>query len=144
MIYSALGYFILITIRQMEKLIKVKDKYNSLDLLLDFLKNESSYESSKMYDSWEIRTDSKGLMEQCLLIKKSSMHGIKVFFTDKNTVKITQVIPSKVMNAIFGTNKNKRQNIFELVTSKIKGVFVSASQRKAFKEMKTVFNRASA
>jgi hypothetical protein len=54
----------------MEKLITIKNEYNSLDLLNDFLKKDSTFESSKEYDSWDVRTDANGQMEQCLIIKK--------------------------------------------------------------------------
>jgi len=44
------------------------------------IKTASAFECSKDYDIWECRTDSNGQMEQCVVIKKSSLHGMKVYF----------------------------------------------------------------
>ena len=128
----------------MEKTLKIKDEFNSLEKLLDYSKNESSYESSLEYDTWEMRTDANGQMEKCLLVKKSSMHGVKVYFTTANTIKISQVIPSKTKNALLGANPNKRKNILELVTSSIKNAIVKNAQKKAFQEVQTVFDKVAA
>ena len=72
----------------MESLIDVKKDYNSLDKLYNYLKKNSNYEYSKPYDHWEMRTDSNGQMEQCIVVKKNAMHAVKVFFINENTVKV--------------------------------------------------------
>jgi len=128
----------------MEKIITVKNQYNSLNTLLEFLKEEADFECSKDYDSWEVRTDAKGQMEQCLVIKKSSMHGMKVYFQNENTLKINYIIPNKMMNTYFGKSQKRYQNILEIVTGKIKDVILAPAQNKAFKEMESVFNKITA
>jgi hypothetical protein len=128
----------------MEKTLKIKTDYNSLEKLLEFAKTESSYKSSLEYDTWEMRTDANGQMEQCLLVQKSSMHGVKVYFTGADTIKINQVIPSKTKNALLGANPNKRRNILELITSSIKNAIVKGAQKKAFNEMQVVFDKVAA
>ena len=128
----------------MEKLITIKNEYNSLDTLNNYLKSASSFACSKDYDSWEVRTDANGQMEQCLVIKKSSMHGMKVFFEKDNTLKMTYIIPNKMMHAYFGKSQKNRQNIIEIVTGKIKEVLLAPAQNKAFEEMEQVFHKISA
>ena len=91
----------------MEKQITLKQDYNTLDKVLDFLKTESNLEFSKDYDSWDVRTDSNGQMEQCLVIKKSGMHGMKAYFPEENSLKMTYIIPNKLMNAYFGKSQKK-------------------------------------
>ncbi len=128
----------------MEKLITIKNEYNSLDLLNDFLKKENTFESSKEYDSWDIRTDANGQMEQCLIIKKSAMHGMKVYFQKDNTLKMDYIIPNKLMNAYFGKSVKARRNIIEIVAGVITQAVLKGPQQKAFDEMEQVFNKISA
>jgi hypothetical protein len=128
----------------MEKTITIKGEYNSLDLLNDFLKKENTFESSKEYDSWNVRTDVNGQMEQCLIIKKSAMHGMKVYFQKDNTLKMDYIIPNKVMNAYFGKSVKARRNIIEIVTGVITQAVLKGPQQKAFEEMEQVFNKISA
>ena len=127
----------------MENLISINDKYNSLDKLKDFLQSISDYECTKDYDAWEHRVDDKGHMEQCLILKKSNMHAVKLFFVNKNTVKVNHIIPNKVMQAYFGKSVKARQNIIEIITGKIKEVALASSQQKAFEELESVINKAS-
>lgn len=128
----------------MEKVISIKKEYNSLDTLSEFLKSSSSFECSKDYDIWEQRTDSNGQMEQCVILKKSSMHAVKLFFTEGNKVKITHIIPNKMMNAYFGKSVEARKNILEVITGKIMEVVLAPAQKKAFEEMEQVLNKISA
>jgi hypothetical protein len=127
----------------MEKLITLKNEYNSLDMLNDFLKKESIFESSKEYDSWDIRTDVNGQMEQCLIIKKSAMHGMKVYFQKENTLKMDYIIPSKIMNAYFGKSVKAHRNIIQIIAGKVSQSLLKGSQQKAFEEMEHVFNKIS-
>lgn len=128
----------------MEKSIKIKNEYNSLDSLNKYLKQTSSFESSKEYDSWDVRTNANGQMEQCLVLKKSAMHGMKVHFENENTLKMTYIIPNKMMHAYFGKSQKAYQNILEIVTGKIKDVLLAPAQNKAFEEMEQVFHKISA
>ncbi|NOQ71043.1 MAG: hypothetical protein GQ574_03515 [Crocinitomix sp.] len=128
----------------MENKITVKSEYNSLDKLIDFLKGEASYESSIDYDIWDIRTDANGQMEKCVLIKKSSMHGMKVYFSQENELMMSYIIPNKVMNAYFGKSVKARRNILEVITGGIKNVMLSGSQKKAFQEMELIFQKIAA
>ena len=115
----------------MENKITVKSEYNSLNTILDYLKKESSYDCSTEYDSWDIRTDDKGLMEKCVLIKKSSMHGMKVYFNTNNQLVMSHIIPNKLMNAYFGRSVKARKNSLEIITGIIKNALLSGSQKKS-------------
>ena len=127
----------------MEKTITIKREYNSLDTLQNFLKSTSSFECSKEYDIWEHRTDTNGQMEQCIVLKKSSMHGMKVFFQNENTLKMTYIIPNKIMNAYFGKSVRARKDIIQIVTGIIKQAVLAPGQKKAFEEMEQVFHKIS-
>lgn len=127
----------------MEKIIKVKEDYNSLEKLIDFLKTESPFDISKDYDHWDVRTDSNGQMEQCVVIKKSNMHGAKAYFEDENTLKIDYIIPNKMMNAYFGKSVKARKNIIEILAETIKNTALAGSQKKTFEEITNSFNKIS-
>lgn len=123
----------------MEKQITIKSEYNSLDSILNFIKKESPYEASIEYDSWDVRTDANGQMEKCIMIKKSSMHGMKAYITKENALQLDYIIPNKLMNAYFGKSQKRYKNILEIVTGKVKDVLLAGSQKKAFNEMEQVF-----
>lgn len=125
----------------MEQLISVKNEYASLDKIEAFIKKETSFEVKQDYDRWEVRTDENGQMEKCLIIKKSNMHGVKLYFTEENTLKINYIIPNKLMNAYFGKSPKKYQNIIEIITGKIKEMLLASSQKKAFEEIVQPFNK---
>lgn len=127
----------------MEKTIKIKNEYNSLDKLYEFLKTDTSFECSKEYDIWEHRIDANGQMEQCIVLKKSSMHAVKLFFTGENSVKINHIIPSKIMHAYFGKSVKARRNILEVITGKISEALLAPAQKKAFEELETTVKKAS-
>ncbi len=125
----------------MEKTIKIKNEYNSLDVLHNFLKTASSFESSKDYDKWEHRTDTTGQMPQCIVLKKSAMHGVKLYFTGENKVKINYIIPNPVLNAYFGKSVKTRRNIIEIVTGKVKEVLLAPAKKKAFEELEAAVHK---
>lgn len=125
----------------MEKLIAVKNEYSSLDDIISFVKKESSFECSKEYDQWDVRTDANGQMEQCVLVKKSGMHGVMVYFTEGSTINISYVIPNKLMNAYFGKSQKARKSILEVIGGGIKNVVLASSQKKAFEEIVQIFNK---
>jgi hypothetical protein len=122
----------------MENTIKVQQEFNTLEKVEQFVKNESSYNCSIEYDSWDVRTDANGQMEKCVLIKKSKMHGMKVYFTNENEILMSYLIPGKVMNAYFGRSQKARRNILEIVAGVIKNALLSGGQKKAYKEMEEV------
>jgi hypothetical protein len=128
----------------MEKQITVNSKYNSLESLLSFLKKESTHECSTEYDSWEVRTDAKGQMEKCIVLKKSEMHGMKIYFSKENELKMTYIIPNKLMHAYFGKSQKRYRNILEIITGAIKNTLLASSQQKAFEEMTQVIDRIAA
>lgn len=128
----------------MEKEITVKSEYNSLEKVLDFLKKESTYECSIDYDSWEIRTDAKGQMEKCIVIKKSAMHGMRMHFVEENKLKATYIIPNKLMHAYFGKSEKRYRNVLEIITGAIKNALLASSQKEAFKEITQVVNKVAA
>lgn len=119
----------------MEKAIKIKNEYDSLDKVHNFLKGASTFETSKEYDIWEMRTDTNGQMEQCIVLKKSNMHAIKLHFTDENTLKASHIIPNKMMNAYFGKSVKLRKSIIEIVANKVKDIILTPIQEKAFNEL---------
>ena len=127
----------------MENLIELKSEFNSLDKLYEFLKKDSSYEYSKSYDHWEVRKDSNGQMEQCIVIKKSAMHAVKVFFVNVNTIKVNYVIPNKLMHAYFGKSVKARKNIIEIVAGIIKQALLKGSQENAFEELEKTVKKAA-
>lgn len=119
----------------MENKITLKSEFNSLEKLAIHIKKESSYDTSIEYDSWDIRTDANGQMEKCLLVKKSSMHGMKVYFNANNNVITSYIIPNKLMNAYLGRSVKARKNILEIITGVIKNAILSGSQKTAYTEM---------
>lgn len=127
----------------MEKSIKVKPEYSSLDKLIDFLKSESPFGISKEYDHWDVRTDANGQMEQCVVIKKSNMHGAKAYFENENTLKVDYIIPNKMMNAYFGKSQKSYKNVLEIIAGKVKSIALENSQKKAFEEVLNSFTKIS-
>lgn len=125
----------------MEKQITLNNEYNTLEKLLNYVQKESPFEASIDYDSWDVRTDSNGQMEKCLLLKKGKMHGLKMQFVNENELKMSYVIPNKLMNAYFGKSVKQRQNILEILTEGIKKVLLSNSQQTAFDEMSQVIQK---
>lgn len=125
----------------MEKEIRIKHDYNSLENILDFIKNESPFEASIEYDHWDIRTDANNQMEKCILVKKNAMHGVKMYLSGENNLKIDYVIPNKIMHAYFGKSQKRYQNVLEIIGNKIKEVALANSQQKAFEEMSQVPNK---
>lgn len=125
----------------MESQIQVKSKYNSLEKISEYFKQESSFESSVDYDSWDVRTDTNGQMEKCVLVKKSAMHGIKIYFSKENTLQMNYIIPNKVLNAYFGKNEKAYQNILEIITGKVKEIVLVKSQKQAFEEISQTLNK---
>ncbi len=127
----------------MENLIEIKNEYNSLDTLQSFLNKSSGLECSKEYDVWEHRTDANGQMAQCLVLKKSSMHAVNLFFVNEKTIKLNHIIPNKMMDAYFGKSKKRYRNVLEIVTGKIKDVVLAGPQQKAFEELESVVKKAA-
>lgn len=88
-----------------------------------------------------MRRDANGQMEKCVVIKKSNMHGAKIYFTKDNTMKVTYIIPNKIMNAYFGKSQEKYQSIIQIITGKIKDLVLSGSQKTAFEEITQAFSK---
>lgn len=118
----------------MDKQIKVKVEFNSLEKILEFL-SHSSYKCSKEYDIWDVRTDLNGQMKQCVVLTKGSMHGMKMYFSEENVLNATYIIPNKIMNAYFGKSQKMYRNIIEIIAGWLKDLLLSSSQKKAFGEM---------
>tara|TARA_R110002012_G_scaffold75765_4_gene191351 strand:- start:886 stop:1272 length:387 start_codon:yes stop_codon:yes gene_type:complete len=127
----------------MQTTVQIKNEYNSLDTLNTYLNAASDFTCSKEYDIWEMRTDANGQMEQCLVLKKSSMHAAKLYFTSENKVKVDYVIPNKIMNAYFGKSVKARRSILEIVGGIVKSAILKAPQEKAFNELTQVIEKAS-
>lgn len=127
----------------MERLIAVQQEYASLSKIERFLKKETSLKVSQEYDAWEVRTDKHGQMEKCIILKKSSMHALRIYFDEENTLKVNHIIPNKLMNAYFGKNKEEYQSILNIITGKIKELALAKSQNRTFEEMVEVFSKIS-
>lgn len=127
----------------MNALIKINSKYSSLDKLQNFLSNTSNYKCQKEYDIWDVRTDAKGQMAQCLTLKKNNMNAIKAFFVDDSAVKIDHIIPNKLMHAYFGKSVKARRNIIEILAGTIKQAVLKGTQENAFKELEQLVLKAA-
>lgn len=127
----------------MENLIEVRNEFNSLNALQTYLNMSSEFGCSKEYDIWDHRVDSKGQMEQCLVLKKSGMHAVKMYFVKDNTLKVNYVIPNKVMHAYFGKSQKRYRNIIEIAAGAIKNAVLKGPQQKAFNELEAVVKKAS-
>jgi hypothetical protein len=127
----------------MTKTMTIKNEYNSLETLYNRLKKEATNGCYIDFDIWDFRLDTNGQLEECLVLKKSSMHAIKVYFTEGNTAKLSYIIPNKIMNSYFGKSKRIRQNIIELMSEKLKQTILAGSQQKAFDELETIVRKAA-
>lgn len=128
----------------MENIIEIKNEYNTLDKLQSLLTKETIYDCFIDYDIWDFRLDDKGQMEQCLVVKKSNMHAVKLYFTNANTIKVSYIIPSKIMHAYFGKSVKARRNIIEIITGAIKQAILVGPQQKAFDELVKDINKIAA
>ena len=115
--------------------ISFKNNINSLEKLQILLNKESSYKCSIEYDIWEIRTDEKGQMKQCLVFKKNNFHAVKLFFIDDFTANVSYIIPNKLLNNYFGRSTKTNRNIIEVITDAIKQSILAVPQQKAFEEL---------
>jgi len=125
----------------MKDKIKLRPEYNSLDKLLVYLTSACTYTCVIDYDSWDLRTDANGEMEKCIIIKKSAMHGMKVYFNANCELIMTYMIPNKLMHAYFGRSVKAYKNILEIIAGGIKNGLLANSQKKAFEEIKLVLTK---
>lgn len=123
--------------------LKLGANFDSLNKVFDEIKRISPYEASMVYDIWDMRTDSKGQMEKCVLLKKNNMHGVKLHLEDPQTLRLTYVIPNKILNAYFGKSQKRYKNILEILTEKIASVALAGSQKNAFDEIAKPLNKLS-
>jgi hypothetical protein len=79
----------------MEQQLRINSNYDSLDKVMAFLKPKTSYNCSQEYNTWEVATGSE--IPKCILVKKSAMIGLKIDFSNQNTLKIMPVVPSKFL-----------------------------------------------
>ena len=119
----------------MENLITINNQYGSLDQLHNVLKLSANLKCTKEYDIWEQRVDNNGNLAQCLILRKNSMHAVKLFFINENTLKANHIIPNKIMQAYFGKSQKAYQNVIEIITNKIKSAVIEPAQEKAFYEI---------
>ena len=71
------------------------------------------------------------------------MHAVKLYFTNENTVKVSYIIPNKIMHAYFGKSVKARRNIIEILAGVIKQAVLAAPQQKAFEELEAVVRKAA-
>lgn len=125
----------------MQSILEINEEFASLDKIVNYINTNTSFGASIVYDHWEVRTDTNGQMEQCVLIKKSGMHGAKAYFIYKNTLNIGYIIPNKVMDAYFGKSQKAYKNILDIVAGSIKNVLLANSQKNAFNEIVQTFDK---
>jgi len=119
----------------MKKQIKVKQEIDSIDKLFNQVKKISPFDVSLEYDVWDLRTDKNGQMEKCILLKKNSMHGLKMYVDESQNVYASYIIPNKILNAYLGKSQKKYRNVLEILTSKLLSSVLAGPQNKAFNEM---------
>ena len=129
--------FFNLKLKKMENLIAINNQYKSLDQLHNALKKSANFSCTKEYDIWEQRLDNNGNLAQCLVLKKNNMHAVKLFFINENTLKANHIIPNKIMQAYFGKSEKRYQNVFEIITGKIKTAVLEPAQKKAYHEIET-------
>lgn len=127
----------------MKKIITIKEEYNSLEKLQGFINKKSEYNSNIQYDKWEIRKDADGNMQKCIMVKKSAMHGLKVYFLDDKTIELSYAIPNVFLHGWFGKSQKAYRGIDEIILGKIKDAVLIGSQKKAFNEMEQIFTQAT-
>lgn len=127
----------------MEKVIEIKNEFASLETLKNFLAKQSDYACSLVYDTWDMRTAANGQMEQCLLLQKSGMHGVKLYFTNENMAKVSYIIPNKIMHAYFGKSVKARRTIIQIAAGALMQGVLSGAQQKAFGELETIVKKAA-
>ncbi|WP_299716154.1 hypothetical protein [uncultured Tenacibaculum sp.] len=128
----------------MKKIITIKEEFNSLEKLQSFISKSSEYDSNIQYDKWQIRKDADGNMQKCIMVKKSAMHGLKVYFLDAKTIEVSYAIPNVFLHGWFGKSDKAFRRIDEIILGKIKDAVLVGSQKKAFNEMEQIFNGALA
>jgi hypothetical protein len=69
------------------------------------------------------------------------MHAVKLFFVNENTVKMSYIIPNKIMQAYFGKSVKARRNIIEIIAGIIKQTVLAGPQQKAFDELERNINK---
>ncbi|MEN7551297.1 hypothetical protein AAG747_25490 [Rapidithrix thailandica] len=77
---------------------KLKQEYNTLESIKDFLATKTSLECFIALDEWifdEIRVSRK-----CVVVKKSGIAGAKVVFEEANIVDIQPIAPSRFINTL--------------------------------------------
>ncbi len=127
----------------MEKLIKIKPEYTSLEGLLSHVQKNGNYEASIKHDQWNVRKNSNNQYEDCLVVKKSGMHGIVAHFQDNETLHVSHIVPNVFLNAYFGKNQQAHRSIFEIIAGKIKDTLLAGSQQKTFEEMEQALPKAT-
>ncbi len=135
---------IITTNKRWKKLIKIKPEYTSLEELLSHVQKNESYTASINYDQWNVRKDANNQMAKCLIIKKSTMHGIIAHFHDNETLQVSYIVPNVLLNAYFGKNQKAYRSIFEIIAGKIKDAVLAGSQKKAFEEMEQALPKMAA
>lgn len=112
----------------MEITFKIKDDYNSLDKLLNYVKPKTNYTCTKTDNTWE---DFTIKFDKCVLIKKNTFYAIKVDFVNKNTIKLEPVIPSSYFR-----NFAKGRGFTPIITN----LLISGKQKSMLNEVTKYFS----
>ncbi len=110
--------------------IKIKESYDSLDKVLNYLSKESEYKCKKVYNIWEAAIGAK--TEKCILIKKNAFIGLKADFVKKNVLKLKPVVPHNMLIAF-----TVGRGIFPPIVRAI----LSGPQNKMLTEVADVFDK---
>lgn len=108
-------------------IIKIDQKYNSLEVLLKALKQDNRYQYDIKRDQW-----SKDLFvtnQKCIVAKHTFMYGARINFVENNCLDVSFVIPSNrgSMTGIFGSiylffNEQRKSNLVLNIVEYIKNL----------------------
>ncbi|WP_442266087.1 hypothetical protein ACSIGC_17685 [Tenacibaculum sp. ZS6-P6] len=73
------------------------------------------------------------------MVKKSAMHGLKVYFLDDLTIELSYTILNVFLHGWFGKSQKAYRGIDEIILGKIKDALLIDSQKKAFNEMEQIY-----
>jgi len=119
--------------------------FTDLDALKTAIKNNTNYDSSLEYDTWNVvmglngqpghRLDEQGHIAKCIVLKKNNLNAIAVYLKKDNEVHVKHIIPNAFLQGILGESNEQRQNILEIITGKLKAMILADKQEKAFIEL---------
>lgn len=77
------------------ELIYNSNQFKNLDEILQFFKPKISYTCMKTHNIWDVSHGDK--VNNCILIKKNALYGIKIDFSDAENILLRPVVPSSFL-----------------------------------------------